>query len=149
MTGDGRAWLIAAGSASAAAALLHLACIVGGADWYRFFGAGEPLARMAERGAWTPHLLTLAIAAILAGWSAYAFSAAGLIAPLPLLRTALVAITAVYLLRGCALFAPAAMSRPDLSAAFLFWSSAVVLAIGVIHLIGLVLAWPRLSGAPA
>jgi hypothetical protein len=35
---------------SAAAALLHIAVIVGGAEWYRFFGAGEGMARLAERG---------------------------------------------------------------------------------------------------
>lgn len=34
-------WLIAGGLLSAAAALLHIAVIVGGPDWYRFFGAGE------------------------------------------------------------------------------------------------------------
>ena len=27
------------------AALLHVACIVGGPAWYRFFGAGERMAR--------------------------------------------------------------------------------------------------------
>ena len=142
----GREWLIAGATASAAASLLHLACIAGGPSWYRFFGAGEPIARAAERGSWIPALLTLGIAAVLAIWAAYAASGAGLLRPLPLLRTGLVAITAVYLLRGLALFFPRAMSRPDLSPAFMFWSSAIVLAIGAVHLVGLVKAWPSLSG---
>lgn len=141
-----RGWLLTAGMMSAAASLLHLACIVGGPSWYRFFGAGEPIARAAERGSWIPALLTLGIAAVLAAWVAYALSGAGLFRPLPLLRTALVAITAVYLLRGLALFFPSAMSRPDLSPAFMIWSSLIVLAIGVVHLVGLVKAWPSLSG---
>lgn len=145
----GRDWLMAGGVLSAAASLLHLACIVGGPDWNRFFGAGEPIARAAERGSWVPALLTLAIAAVLAIWAAFAWSGAGLLRRLPLLRTALVAITGVYLLRGLALFFPGAMSRPDLSPAFLVWSSLVVLVIGVVHLIGLIRAWPFLSGASA
>jgi hypothetical protein len=144
--GDRRAWLALGGVASAAASLLHLASIAGGPDWYRFFGAGEPIARAAERGSWVPALLALAIATLLAAWSAFAFSGAGLLRPLPLLRTALVAITAIYLVRGLALFFPTAMSRPDLSPAFLFWSSLIVLAIGVVHLVGLWRAWPLLRG---
>ena len=96
-------WLIAGGVLSAAASALHLACIVGGGDWYRFFGAGEAMAQAAERGEAYPALLTLAIAAVLAIWAAYAFAGAGLIRRLPLMRTALVAITAIYLLRGAAL----------------------------------------------
>ena len=34
-------WLAIGGGLSLAAALAHLACIVGGPDWYRFFGAGR------------------------------------------------------------------------------------------------------------
>ncbi len=62
MTRPRNPWLIAAGVLSAAAALLHLAIVAGGPDWYRFFGAGEGMARMAERGLLRPTLITLAIA---------------------------------------------------------------------------------------
>ena len=34
-------WLITGGILSAVAAVLHIAVIIGGADWYCFFGAGE------------------------------------------------------------------------------------------------------------
>ena len=44
------------------AALLHLAIVVGGPAWYRFFGAGEDMARMAERGHPWPTIVTMAIA---------------------------------------------------------------------------------------
>ena len=97
VSNSGSGWLIAAAVLSGAAALLHLGCIVGGPDWYRFFGAGEGMARAAARGDLRPTLITLAIATVLAVWAAYAASGAGLIPRLPLLRTALVAITAVYL----------------------------------------------------
>ncbi|MCT7653981.1 hypothetical protein MBH78_02710 [Oceanimonas sp. NS1] len=47
--------------ASLLAALLHLAVIAGGPDWYRFFGAGEQMAKLAEQSSWYPALLTLMI----------------------------------------------------------------------------------------
>lgn len=72
-------WLVVGGSLSALAALLHVAVVVGGPDWYRFFGAGEAMAQGAERGSLYPPLVTLAIAAILGIWSAYAFAGAGLL----------------------------------------------------------------------
>lgn len=61
----GRRWLILGGILSALAAVLHVAVIVSGPPWYRFFGAGEAMARAAERGSFTPALVTLAIAAML------------------------------------------------------------------------------------
>ncbi|KKK66980.1 hypothetical protein LCGC14_2958640, partial [marine sediment metagenome] len=42
--------LIVAGTLSAIAAILHLGCIYFGAPWYRFFGAGEQMAQLAEQG---------------------------------------------------------------------------------------------------
>ena len=140
----GSSWLIAAAALSGAAALLHLSCIVGGPDWYRFFGAGEGMARAAARGDLRPTLITLGIATVLAVWAAYAASGAGLIPRLPLLRTALVAITAIYLLRALA-FVPLHFWRPQHSDAFAIWSSAIVLVYGIVHLVGLVRAWRHLA----
>lgn len=137
-------WLIAGGLLSAAAALLHLGVIVGGPAWYRFFGAGEGMARMAELGSPTPALITLAIAILLALWAAYAFAGAGLIRRLPLMRTALLAINAVYLLRGLVL-APMLMLRPQLVDSFALWSSLIVLLYGIAYGIGTWRAWPSLS----
>lgn len=82
------------------AALLHLGIIAGGADWYRFFGAGEAMALMSEQGLWYPAIVTACIATILFVWSLYAFSGAGLIRCLPLLKTALLVIGAIFLMRG-------------------------------------------------
>lgn len=73
----GATWLLVGGWLSVAAALLHIACIFGGPDWYRFFGAGEAMARAAARGDRRPALITLGIAAALLVWAAYAFSGAG------------------------------------------------------------------------
>ncbi len=137
-------WLMAAGGLSAAASVAHLACIVGGPAWYRFMGAGEQMARMVERGMIRPHLITLFIAAVLAGWAAYAFSGAGLLPRLPLLRTCLVLITAVYLLRAAALPWMLA-TMPDRGAPFLIWSSAIVLGFGLVHAVGVWTAWASLG----
>ena len=134
--------LILAGCLSALAALLHVAVIFGGPEWYRFFGAGEELARMAERGMIQPTLITLAISAILAIWAAYAFSGAGLIRRLPLLRMGLVVITLIYLARGL-LVLPALVMGVPLDA-FGWWSSLIVLGYGLAYLIGTWRAWPAL-----
>jgi len=142
----GTTWLIVAGCLSLAASLLHIGCIIGGPDWYRFFGAGEPMALAAERGSWIPAAMTTTgIATILALWGAYAFAGAGLIRPLPLMRTGLVAISAIYLARGSFVFAPAAFGRPDLTPGFMVWSSLIVLAIGLTYAIGTWRAWPALK----
>ena len=135
--------LVLAGAGSLAASVLHLACIAGGAEWYRFFGAGERMARMAERGHWYPTVLTLGIAAVLGAWALYAWSGAGLIPRLPLLRPALCVITGVYLLRALA-FVPLQPFFPGNSAAFWYWSSGVCLVLGLLHALGLRQVWPRL-----
>lgn len=136
-------WLIVGGVLSLAASALHGACIIGGGDWYRFFGAGEAMAQAAERGEAYPALLTLAIAAVLAIWAAYAFAGAGLIRRLPLMRTALVAVTAIYLLRGAALIP--ALTVSGMGGAFNIWSSLIVLGYGMIYLTGTLRPWPALS----
>ena len=136
-------WLIAGGWLSIAASLLHVGCVIGGPDWYRFFGAGEAMAKAAERGEIYPALVTFGIAAILAIWAAYAFAGAGVIRRLPLMKTALVAISAIYLLRGLALV-PIALN-PAAQTPFNIWSSLIVLAYGVVYALGTARAWPRLS----
>ena len=129
-------WLTAGGALSAFASLAHLLCIWGGADWYRFFGAGERMARQVERGRIAPTLVTLAIAAMLAVWAGFAFSGAGLLPRWPLLMPALAVITAVYLVRAMAL--PVMVrTMPDRGTRFLVWSSAIVLVIGLVHAVGL------------
>ena len=144
MTGR-NGWLIIGGGLSLIAALLHLAVIVGGPDWYRFLGAGEAIAQADERGNWMPALMTLGIAAMLLIWAAYAFSAAGLIRRLPLMRTALIVISAVYLARGMFVLDASAFGRPDLSPGFMFWSSLIVLVFGLTYAVGTWRAWPQLS----
>ena len=95
------AWTWAAGLDFLAAAL-HVGIVFGGPAWYRFFGAGERMARMAERRHPWPTLVTLAIAAALCGFGVYAMTAGGWFPALPFPREVLMAITAIYTVRAAA-----------------------------------------------
>ena len=136
--------LVIGGLLSAAASVLHLAVIAGGPAWYRFFGAGEGMARMAEQGDWRAAAITVGIASVLALWAAYAFSGAGLIGRLPLLRTGLVVISAIYLVRGLLLI-PALLINQGGVQPFILWSSLIVLVYGLAYAIGTWIAWQGLS----
>jgi len=136
-------FLIIAGALSAIAAIVHIGCIYFGAPWYRFFGAGEQMAMLAERGSIQPTLITSGIVVVFSVWSLYAFSAAGIIFRLPRVRLALVIITLIYLIRGVAGFFLIA-SPMGRSPEFWLWSSAICLSVGIIHLIGLKQQWVSL-----
>ena len=140
----GSRWLIIGGWLSLAASLLHVAVIFGGPEWYRFFGAGEEIAQAAERGSWMPAIMTTGIAIVLAIWAAYAFSGAGKLARLPLLRTGLAVISAIYLARGLALI-PLHLCKPELTDSFTVWSSLIVLAYGFAYALGTWLGWRAMS----
>ncbi|HEY0155346.1 MAG TPA: hypothetical protein VGB92_25250 [Longimicrobium sp.] len=138
----GERLLVLGGSLTGVAALLHVAIIVGGPDWYRFFGAGERMARLAARGSIYPAVITACIAAILAVWALYAFSGAGVIRRLPLLRLALSLIAAVFLARGI-LGVPLVLLVDDVytnqlraKMTFMIVSSAICVALGLCYAIG-------------
>jgi hypothetical protein len=128
---------------SAIAAAMHLAIIIGGPVWYRVFGAGERFASDAAAGRKYPAIVTFGIASILASWSAYALSGAGIISPLPLLRITLVLITAVYLVRGLVLL-PLLFSARNKLTPFVVWSSLICLCYGAVHLLGLAQVWDKI-----
>ena len=93
-------YLVIAGILSFIVAVLHLATILGGANWYRFFGAGEHMAQQAEINPITPALITFAISLIFLIWGGYAFSGAGIVKKLSLLKFGLILITDIYTMRG-------------------------------------------------
>ena len=137
-------FLVAGAACSAVAALLHLACIAAGAPLYRLLGAGEGIARMAEAGHWYQTAMALAIAAVLSVFCLYALSGAGVIRGLPLLRTVLCGITAVYLVRGLG-FVALMPYFPGNSLAFWLVTSTICVAIGGLHLVGLWRQWLHLA----
>ena len=137
-------WLRAAGWMSVVASLLHVAVMFGGPDWYRFFGAGEEMARAAEQGRIAPTVITMFIAGILATWAAFAFGAAGLTRRLPLTRTVLVAIATVLLARAALGLVPS-LWAPEQWPTFALWSSGICFVMGACFALGTWLAWPQLS----
>lgn len=136
--------LVAGGIASAIASMLHILIIVGGPDWYRFFGAGEGMAQLSENGSTYPAIITTIIATVLALWGLYAFSGAGLIRRLPMLKVVLGAISAIYILRGIfGIPLVVYLDHPYLNEleekmSFMIISSGFSLSFGLFYLIGLI-----------
>lgn len=139
--------LLLGGIGCVLAALLHVAIIFGGPDWYRFFGAGEHAAQQAAAGEWSIGLTTAGIAAILLLWGVYAIAVARGVRRLPLTKTVLGIVAAVFLLRGL-LGLPAALwaHGPEVDAlrlrmGFVVITSAISLALGLCYLHGLIQLW--------
>ncbi len=156
----GLVWLRRGAWFTGAAALLHVGIILGGPAWYRFFGAGEQMARLAGRGVLYPAALTAGIAGVLALWALYGLSGAGAVRRLPLLRPALAGIAAVYTARGL-LGIPAVLLVGGPYAAelrgrmpFMVVTSFVCLALGACYAAGAAALDPppgrprRVAGAP-
>ena len=140
----GQKLLAVGGILSLIASLLHIGVIIGGPDWYRFFGAGEDLAQMAEQGSLYPALITVGIASVLAIWGWFAFAGAGLVWQPPLLRTGLVIISAIYLARGLVIL-PMALFIPEKINGFAIWSSLIVMIYGLFYAAGTWKTWSSLS----
>ncbi len=107
-----------------------------GARAYLYFGAPS-LAVKAEQGSLQPALLTAVIVAVFSAWGAYPLSGAGVIRPLPLLRSVLAVIAAIYVLRGLILVPD--LIRLAMHAGYPFRQtvfSATALVIGLAHIFG-------------
>jgi putative oxidoreductase len=126
-----------------------VAIILGGPDWYRFFGAGGRMAQLAARGSTYPTVITAGIAVILAIWTLYALSGAGVIGRLPCLRLALVLIAVIYLTRGF-LGIPVVLLVEDpytrelrAKMTFMVVSSAICVCLGLCYAVGAATVWRR------
>ncbi len=144
----GRKSLVLGGCLSIGIALVHVSFPILGPPAYRYFGGGG-FATMAASGSPVPAIVSLVFAVLFAGCGLYAFAGAGLVPRLPLARTALVAIGAVYTLRG--LFLPleirALLLMPGRVPPRLLVFSAVSLVTGLAYLVGVVREWRSLSAA--
>lgn len=141
--------LLAGGLLTGLASLLHVAIILGGPDWYRFFGAGEHMARLAARGSVYPTVVTAGIAAVLGVWALYALSGAGVVRRLPFERVVLALVAGAYLTRGL-LGIPMVLLADDpymrelrARPAFVAVSSAVCVLLGLCYAAGAAAAWRR------
>jgi hypothetical protein len=151
MVSTGRLLFAIGGAISAAIAMAHLIVIAIGAVAYRFFGAGDTLARQAEAGARSPAVVTFTFALVFVAFALYGFSAAAVIRRLPMLRPMLVAIAAVYLLRGLAAFPQgfAFVVRPSTMPFQYFLASFVSLVAGVCYAMGARVTWEWLGETEA
>ncbi len=138
--------LIIAGILSYLIAALHLIIIFVGAEGYRYFDAGEEMARMAEKGHWYPPVITLGITVVFIAFGLYAWSGAKLIGGLPFLRIGLIVIAAIFLLRGAVFFVQVfdliqAQNPEPRHAVFSF----VSLVVGLTYLTGIIKGWSSLA----
>jgi hypothetical protein len=93
-------FLITGGVIAAATAAWHLLCIVGGPSWYAFARAPGIVIHSAKQGTLLAPISTAVIAGLMFTCTAYAFSGAGLIKKMPLLKSALVTIAFICLVRA-------------------------------------------------
>jgi hypothetical protein len=143
MNSAGNQAFVLAGLLTALASAAHLACIILGAPAFRLMGAGERMASAVEAGKVRPILVTFGIAVVLAVWTAYAWSAAGLIGPLPFTQFVLPAVAVVFTARGCAAVWLKPLF-PENSDTFWRVSSGICLVVGTLYALGSAQAWARL-----
>lgn len=130
--------LIAAGAISALISILH-AILATRPGLYRYIVPGQEsaLSQMAEQGSTLTIIASIFLALVFATWALYAFSGAGLIGSLPLLRTGLIVIGVIYILRS--LFLPSEINMV-LTQGYPFRFvifSAISLVTGLLYLIGI------------
>ena len=135
MKKSGAVWIYLAAAIALVGVVIHVAAIVGGAEWYAYFGAPPPIVESARAGTWLAPVSCAAIAALMALCAAYAFSALGHIRRLPLLRLMLGGMAGVCLLRALILV-PLAINHPELRNAFEFGAAFVWGLAGVGFAVG-------------
>lgn len=120
------------------AALGHIGCMLFGAKWYLFFGAGERLAKLADEKDIRHILITSPIVIVLLIWTLYGLSGAGIIIKLPMLALGLSSISFILIMRAFVgfYFAIFNNSQAAKTNSKLFWiiSSFICLAMGIAYL---------------
>lgn len=92
--------LISAGVIASASAIWHLLCILGGPSWFVFARAPQQIIESAQKGTMLAPIGTIIVSTLMFACTVFAFSAAGLIRKVPLLKSALITIATICLLRG-------------------------------------------------
>lgn len=147
MSSFARTALILAGAGSFLIAVLHLVVVFVGAPAYIYFGAVR-LAELTQQFSWYPPVITGTLALVFFVWAVYAFRGAGVLhRHLPAVRPVLIAIGAIYTLRGVVLVADIARlgrsgGHPFRQTVF----SAISLVLGILYLAG---AAARREDSPA
>lgn len=117
MTKTSTMWVTLAGIIALIGVAIHLGAIIGGVSWFIFFGAPRSVVQSARDGTWLAPVSSLVIAGLMAICAAYAFSALGKMRRLPLLRTGLVCMAGICLVRALILW-PLMITHPELRNTF-------------------------------
>jgi len=129
--------ILAGGVISGLISILHAALVVK-PDLYRYISPDpeSELAQIAVHGSGPIAAATAALVVVFAVWALYAFSSAGLIGALPLLRPGLMIIGVIYLLRALVLPTEINMVlNQGYPYRFVVFST-ISLAAGLLYLIG-------------
>lgn len=129
---------------SVAASLAHFWVIVSGPSAYALLGAPPEVVASAEAGTLYAPLVTAGIATVIFGWAIYAWSGLGVLPKMPLLRTGLIAVAAVLLVRAFGGFLLVYLNGLSPSG-FGMWSSLICAALGALYLYGTVSGWKNLG----
>lgn len=136
--------LVFAGTGAFLGGLLHVVALIGGPVWIAAIGAPYWFVESAQQGTWIAPVGGLTITGLMWLCSAYAFSGAGWLRPVPLLRTGLSSIALVCLLRGIFLVPIVLLLHPELTVqigTFEIVASPVWAAIGMFFAVGLRDIW--------
>jgi hypothetical protein len=130
-------YLIAGGIMSALISILHILLALQ-PEFFKYIAPGQEstLTQMAVQGSTVITIAAVALALMFALWAAYAFSGAGLIHALPILRAALIVIGVMYISR--ALFLPSEINMvltQGYPFRFVIFSTSSLL-VGLFYLIG-------------
>jgi hypothetical protein len=130
-------YLIIGGVFSLAFALFQVSAVIWPPDLLTFFGG--PVKMQAENP-FMYVVVCVLVGAIVAVCGLYAFSGAGKFRRLPLLRTMLVIITVVFILRGLAIIHDLKMiqQHPEMNLTRFAVYSLIALCVGLIHLMGVI-----------
>jgi hypothetical protein len=92
--------LISAGFIASASAIWHLLCIIGGPNWFAFARAPQQIIDSSQQGTLLAPIGTVIVASLMFACTVFAFSAAGLMRKVPLLKTALITISILCIARA-------------------------------------------------
>ena len=92
--------LISAGIIASASAVWHILCIFGGPSWFAFARAPQQIIDSAFQGTLLAPIGTVIVASLMFACTVFSFSAVGLIRKVPLLKSALITIAVLCILRG-------------------------------------------------
>jgi putative oxidoreductase len=125
------------GMFSFAFAIFQISAIFWSKELLMYFGG--PVKMQAEN----PFMYIFAclfVGALVAACGLYAFSGAGRVRRFPLLRTMLITITTIYMLRGLAIITDLIIihNHPELNLWRFFFYSCIALCIGLAHLVGVI-----------